>query len=185
MGVNDLKKGVLVVVDNEPYLIMKVSHQHIGRGGSTSEVKMKNLVNGKVFERNFKPSDNFEEAEVIRKDAEFIYSRNNEYWFHEAGNPSKRFSMDTETLGDGISFLKPKMVVRAIEFNEKIISVELPIKVEYEVTEAPPNVRGNTAQGGTKQVTIETGAKIATPMFVETGDRIIVNTETGEYVERA
>ena len=77
------------------------------------------------------------------------------------------------------------MVVRAIKFEGRVINVELPIKVEYRVSEAPPNVRGNTAQSGTKQVVIETGAKVATPMFVETGDAIIVNTETGEYVERA
>ena len=117
-------------------------------------------------------------------DAQFIYARNHGYWFHEVGNPSNRFSISEETIGDQGRFLKPQMTVRAIKFDGRIINVEIPIKVEYKVTEAPPNVRGNTAQGGTKQVVIETGAKISTPMFVETGDVIRVNTETGEYVER-
>jgi len=185
MGINDLKRGTLVVIESEPYLVMSVSHQHIGRGGASAQVKVKNLISGKVFDKTFKPADQFEEAQVIKTDSKFIYSRGGEYWFHKIGDPSARFSLDEESVGDSGKFLKPNMELRAISFNDKIISIELPIKMEYEVTEAPPNVKGNTAQGGTKQVVIETGAKITTPMFIETGDIIRVNTQTGEYVERA
>lgn len=184
LGITDIARGSLITIDNEPYLVMSVSHQHIGRGGSSAQVKIKSLVTGKNFDRTFKPSDTFEEAEIQKIDAEFIYSRNNEYWFHEKGKPAERFMIDEEVIGDSSAFLKPKMALRAIKFKDEIINVELPIKAEYRVTEAPPNVRGNTSQGGTKQVTIETGAKISTPMFVETGDEIRVNTETGGYVER-
>lgn len=185
LGINDIKKGSLVVIEGDPYLVMLISHQHIGRGSASASLKAKNLANGKIIERTLKPAEVFDEAELEKMDAEFIYSRNGEYWFHELGNPGNRFFIDKETLGDQAAFVKTKMVVRAIKFEDRIINVELPIKVEYKVTEAPPNVRGNTAQGGTKQVVIETGAKVSTPMFVETGDAIIVNTETGEYVERA
>lgn len=184
LGVNDVKKGSLIVMDGDPYLVMLVSHQHIGRGSANVQLKVKNLVNGKIFDRTVRPADSFDEAKLERMDAQFIYARNGEYWFHEVGNPGNRFNLDEETLGDQGVFLKPQMTVRAVKFEGKIINVELPIKMEYRVVEAPPNVRGNTAQGGTKQVVIETGAKLATPMFVEMGDVIRVNTETGEYVER-
>jgi len=185
LGVNDIKKGSLITISGEPYLVMLVSHQHIGRGSANVQVKVKSLISGKIFDRNLKSSEEIDEAEITKVDAEFIYSRGEEYWFHEAGDPSNRFVIKEDVIGDQGAFLKPKMPVRAIKFEDQIINVELPIKVEYKVTEAPPNVRGNTAQGGTKQVTIETGAKISTPMFIETGDSIRVNTETGEYVERA
>lgn len=172
-------------MDGEPCRVMSVKHSHMGRGSAILQAKVKSLVSGKILDRGFKPADEFEEAEIERIDAEFIYFRNNEYWFHEAGNPTNRFVIGAEAIGDQGDFLKSGMEVRAFRFKGDIINVELPIKVEYKVTEAPPNVRGNTAQGGAKQVIIETGAKINTPMFVEAGDIIRVNTETGEYVERA
>lgn len=184
LGVNDLKRGSLVVVEGEPYMVMSVSHSHVGRGGAVTQTKIKNLTNGKVFDRNFKPSDEFEEAEVKRIDTEFIYSRNGEYWFHESGKPANRFAIAEDVIGKQADFLKSKMVVRGIQYGDGFIGVELPIKAEYKVVDAPPNVRGNTAQGGSKLVTIETGAKITTPMFVETGDKVRVNTSTGEYEQR-
>lgn len=185
LGINDLKKGSLIVVSGEPYRVMLVKHSHMGRGSATLQAKIVSLVSGKIFERGFKPADEFEEAEIEKINAEFIYARNDQYWFHEAEDPANRFTLSAGAIGQQRVFLKPKMAVRAFKFNGDIINVELPIKADFRVTEAPPNVRGNTAQGGTKQVVIETGARIGTPMFVETGDIIRVNTETGEYVERA
>ncbi|MEX2054268.1 MAG: elongation factor P [Candidatus Colwellbacteria bacterium] len=185
LGISDIKKGSLITMGGEPYLVMALAHQHIGRGSANAQLKAKSLVTGKIIDRTLKPSDEVEEAEISRMDSEFIYNKGDEYWFHEAGNPGNRFAIDGEVIGGQGAFLKAKMPVRAVKFQERVINVELPIKADYEVTEAPPNVRGNTAQGGSKQVTIETGAKINTPMFVETGDKIRINTETGEYVERA
>ena len=184
LGINDIKKGSLIVVAGEPYRVMLVKHSHIGRGSATIQAKIKSLVSGKILDRSFKPSDELEEAEIEKIDAEFVYSRNREFWFHETGNPANRFLIEEEAIGEQGQFLKPKMEVRAVRFKGNIINIEIPIKAEYRVMEAPPNVRGNTAQGGTKQVTLETGAKISAPMFVETGSVIRVNTETGEYVER-
>ena len=107
-----------------------------------------------------------------------------EYWFSDAKNPADRFMLDESLLGASEQFLKENQEIDALVFNERIVSVTLPIKINLVVREAPPNVRGNTSQGGTKVITLETGATVTTPMFIEAGDTIEVNTETGEYVRR-
>jgi len=185
LDINDLKRGSLVVVDGDPYVVLFTKHVHMGRGSASVQTKLKNLVTGKVLDRTFKSADNIEEAEIKKLDSVFIYERNGEYWFHEEDDKSKRFSLDGDAIGEQAIFLKAEMKVRAILFNGEIINVELPIKADYKVTEAPPKIKGNTSSGGTKFVTIEGGAKISTPLFIETGDVIRVNTETGEYTERA
>ncbi len=188
MTINELRKGDRIIVDGDPYFVMLVKHLHMGRGGAVVQTKLKNLRNGKILTRNFKSSDNIKEAGVDKMNAEFAYKRNKEYWFNEQGNKGNRFKLDEEIVGDHAIFLRPQMNVVALLFGgddkKEIINIELPVKYEYEVTEAPPNIRGNTSQGGTKQVTIEGGTKINVPLFIETGDKIRVNTETGEYVER-
>lgn len=184
LGINDLKKDSLIVINGEPYRVMLVKHSHMGRGSATLQAKVISLISGKVMERGFKPADEFEEAEIDKVEAEFVYARRGDYWFHETNNPANRFAIEADAIGDQRDFLRSKMPVRAFKFKGRIVNVELPVKAEYKVTEAPPNVRGNTAQGGVKQVVIETGAKINTPMFIEVGDTIRVNTGTGEYVER-
>jgi elongation factor P len=184
IGINDLKNGIIVKIDNDPYVVLLVRHLHIGRGASSVQTKIKNLKTGQVLERNFRPADEFEEAEIEKTPAKFIYESKGDYWFHEAGKPQNRFSLKRDDLGDEAEFLKPNLDVQAVMFDEKIIAIELPIKVEYKVLEAPPAVKGNTAQGGTKTVVIEGGAKIITPMFINEGDIIRINTTTGEYAER-
>ena len=125
-----------------------------------------------------------EEVELDIKEVKYIYNNRGEYWFSEKNDPSKRFSLAEKTIGDKGKFLKANTMVELVEFNGKIVSVRPPIKVELKVTEAPPGIRGDTAQGGQKQVTLETGAVINAPLFVDVGDTIRVNTESGEYVER-
>jgi elongation factor P len=114
----------------------------------------------------------------------FIYESKGEYWFHEKGKPQNRFMLSKEILGNATQFLKKNTEIKAYKWGEKVIDIELPIKMDFVVSEAPPAVKGNTAQGGTKAVTLETGAKINTPLFIEEGDTIRINTTTGEYVER-
>ena len=116
--------------------------------------------------------------------ARFLYESRGQYWFDEFGNSKNRFSLGAEEIGDSARFLKSNLEVLAIKFSEKVIAIELPIKVDYKVAETPPSLRGNTAQGGTKTVVIETGAKIAAPLFINEGDVVRVNTATGEYAER-
>jgi elongation factor P len=184
LGINDLEKGSSVIMDGDPFSVLEISHQHVGRGGSSIQTKLKNLRTGQVLSRNFKPADEFEEAEVEELKSKYLYAGKGEYWFAEVANPSKRFSLNEETIGDQKDFLKPDMELVALIFNDKIFAVRLPIKIEYIVTEAPPAVKGNTAQGGTKVVVIESGAKVNVPMFIGEGDIIRVNTQTGEYGER-
>jgi elongation factor P len=148
------------------------------------QTKIRNLITGKVLDRNFQPSDNFEETEIEKKEAIFIYSSRGECWFHEVGNPKNRFSLKQEVIGEAAQFLKKEIAVMTKIFKEKIIGVSLPVKIDLRVAEAPPAVRGNTAQGGNKTVTLETGAKISVPLFVNEDDIVRINTETCQYVER-
>ncbi|MBI2034101.1 MAG: elongation factor P [Candidatus Liptonbacteria bacterium] len=184
LSINDLQNGIVVKIGSDPYLVMSVRHLHVGRGSSSVQTRIKNLRTGQVLERNFKPSDEFEEAEIGKMKSRLLYESRGMYWLDEIGNPKNRFSLTTEEIGDGAQFLKPNLEVQAIKFDDKIINIELPIKVDYKVVEAPPTVRGNTAQGGTKTVVIESGAKISAPLFINEGDIIRVNTQTGEYAER-
>jgi len=168
-----------------PYTALEVQHKHIGRGGAVTTARIKNLLNGNVTTTNFRASDTFQEIELEKVPLKFLYAHRDAFWFSLPDNPKERFQLSTETLGDTMHFLKPNLIVEALQLDEKIINIKLPIKMELEVKEAPPSVRGNTAQGGTKQVVLETGAVVNAPLFVEQGDIIIVNTETGLYVERA
>ena len=136
------------------------------------------------MERNFKPADEFEEAEVEKIKSRFLYENRGQYWFDEIGNPQNRFFLEADKITESSQFLKPNLEILAIKFSGGIINVELPIKADYKVIEAPPAIRGDTAQGGTKVVVLETGAKISVPLFINEGDIIKINTNTAEYVER-
>jgi elongation factor P len=196
LSYTDLKKGVLFVLNNEPYEVLESGFLRMQQRKAVMQTKIRNLITGKILDRNWQASDEFEEAEVERQSAIFIYSRGlpalpagrqaagQEYWFHEEGNPKNRFSLTAEAIGERAQFLKPNTKIETLIFNGKVIKISLPIKMDFEVIEAPPAIRGNTAQGGTKLVTLEGGAKINAPLFVNTGDIVKVNTETGEYVER-
>ena len=106
------------------------------------------------------------------------------FWFHEEGNPKNRFSLTAEMLGAQTQFLKPNTLITTFVFRDKVIKVALPVKMDFEVIEAPPSIKGNTAQGGDKVVTIEGGAKVSVPLFINEGEMIRINTQTGQYVER-
>ncbi|MBI4094695.1 MAG: elongation factor P [Candidatus Liptonbacteria bacterium] len=191
LSYTDLKKGVLFVYEGQPYEVIESSFLRMQQRKAVVQTKIRNLVSGKILDRNWQASDEFEEAEVERKEALFIYKKSvrsteggEECWFHEIGNPKERFSLASEVIGEQAQFLKPNTTVNTVLFNGKVIKVSLPIKMDFEVIEAPPGVRGNTAQGGTKTVVIEGGATVQAPLFINQGDVIRINTETGEYVER-
>jgi len=181
---SELDKGDQIVIDGDPYEITEASSMFKARGHSVLQVKLKNLKTGHLISKTIHPSDSFEEADIKKMDAEFIYSHRGEYIFCEKGKPSERFSLSEEQLGEKKQFLKPKQTVTAIIFEDEIINVSLPIKVNLKVKQAPPGVKGDRSQSGNKIVTLETGAQINAPLFIETGDVIEVNTETGEYVRR-
>ena len=184
LGMNDLKSGVFFIFEGQPFVVLESQHLRMQQRRPVMQTKVKNIINGKIIERNFQQSDKFEEADIQKKEVNFIYSHKDEYWFHHKGKPSERFTLKKGLLGDTVKFLKPNTEVEALTFNNGIINITLPIKLDFEVTEAPPTIKGSTASGGVKQITIETGAVINAPLFIEQGDTIRINTQTGEYAER-
>ncbi len=187
LNYNDVKPGVAVLVEGEPYVCTWNNIMQKQQRRPVNQTKLRHLIRGNVIEYSFQQSDKLNEAEIDQKQAIFIFhdARKSEWVFHEVGDKSKRFSLTDEMIGDGGQFLKPDTEVMTEAFDGKIFHVKLPIKMDLKVKEAPPNVRGNTAQGGSKIVTLETGAQINVPMFINEGDIVRINTETGEYVERA
>ncbi len=184
LSVNELKPKTFFIFEGQPWVILEAHHLKMQQRRPVVQTRMKNLLNGKIVERNFAQSDVFEEADIKRGEVKFLYNHRDEYWFSKKDDLSKRFKLEEGILGDAIKFLKNNLIVGAILFNDQIINIELPVKMDFKVVEAPPAIRGDTAQGGVKQVVIETGATVNTPLFVEEGDTIRVNTETGDYVER-
>lgn len=181
---SDLKKGTQIVIDREPYEILETRHMKKARDQATLQARIKNLITGSVLSRSFQPGETFETAEISKLEAKFLYSHRDSYFFCEKGDPSKRFHLNKEQIGESVGFLKPGQIVEGLIFKGKIINISLPIKVQLRVTKAPPRVRGERAQAGTKQVTLETGVTINVPTFIEKENIIEVNTETGEYVRR-
>ncbi|TSC92024.1 MAG: elongation factor P [Parcubacteria group bacterium Licking1014_17] len=184
IGMNDLKPGVFFIYEGAPYVVLEAHHLKMQQRRPVQQTRMRNLLNGKIIERNFQQSDSLEEADIEKKKVKFLYNHREEYWFTEENNSSARFKLAKEILGDAVAFLKANTEVEAMLFNGETINIELPVKMDFKVVEAPPSIKGNTAQGGVKQVKLETGAIVNVPLFVETGDEIRINTQTGEYVER-
>lgn len=180
----DLKKGIKIILDGEPYEILESRPLKKAQRRVVIQTKVKNLITSHVLDRNFHQGDNIEEAELTKLKAKFLYCHRDRYFFSEEQKPSKRFDLNAEQIGSRIKFLKADQMIEAILFNEKIINISLPIKIPLKVTEAPPGVKGNRAQSGTKIVTLETGAKIAVPLFIKEGDLVEVNTETNQYTKR-
>ncbi|MDD5032866.1 MAG: elongation factor P [Candidatus Pacebacteria bacterium] len=181
----ELKPGTKIILDKKPYVVLEYSFVRMQMRKPVVQTKLKDLINGGVVERSFYPRDILEEAEIEIKEVKFLYQNKGEFWFCPPDNPGNRFKMDADIIGPAAVFLKQNSLVKAQYFDERIIGVELPIKMELKVVEAPPSIKGNTAQGGTKQVKLETGASVNVPLFINEGDIVRVNTTTGEYVERA
>lgn len=184
LNYGDLRKGVRIIIDGQPYEVLECNPMKKAQRRVVLQTKLKNLISGNALEQNFHQGDVFEEAELGKFDAKFLYAHRGRYFFNEKENPSKRFELGEEQLGEKAKFLKPNEIVEAVVFDEKIITVSLPIKTTLKVTEAPPGIKGDSAQGGTKIVTLETGVHVSVPLFVEEGDVIEVNTETGSYTRR-
>lgn len=183
---NEITVGKFIIFDNEPWEVLS---SHVFRKQQRKPVnatKLKNMITGRVTEYSFHQSEKAEEAELETKEIRFIYSNpgKKEYWFHEVNAQSKRFSLNEEQIGFGARFLKKDDTSKAILFEDKIIGIKTPIKTDLRVIESPPNMKGNTAQGGNKVVKVETGATVNAPLFINEGDIIRINTETGDYVER-
>ncbi|MDX1535984.1 MAG: elongation factor P [Candidatus Spechtbacterales bacterium] len=184
LTINNLQKDTTLILDGQPYKVLDIVHRKKARQGATVQAKLKNIVTGATVSRNFTQSDKFEEAEVEKRDLNFLYNHRGEFVFINSDDKSERYPVSEEDIGDKAQYLKENLGIVAEFFKGDIINIVLPIKVDYKVVEAPPAVRGNSAGAVTKQVKIETGAMITTPLFINRGDVIKVNTEKGEYVER-
>lgn len=185
---NEIRQGKIIVYNNEPCLVLDSHVARTQQRKPQNQVKLKSLMGGRTYNETFRSSDSVHEAEVGKKEVKFLYENKGEYWFVDPENPKDRFQLDKELMGDAIRFLKVNDLVTALTFgedeDEKVISVKLPIKMDLIVKEAPPSTKGDTRTGGNKVVTLENGATINVPLFIEAGEKIRVNTETGEYVER-
>ena len=187
---SEIKERKYIVFENEPY---EVIDSHVFRKQQrkpVNAVKMRNMLTGRIVEHSFHVSDKAEEADISKREVKFLYTNKGEFWFCEASNPSKRFQLPESLIGaTAAKFLKPNTIVEALIYDDgsdegKTIGLDLPIKMDLKVIEAHPAVKGNTAQGASKMVKLETGAEIQVPMFINEGDIVRVNTETGDYTDR-
>ncbi|PIR44435.1 MAG: elongation factor P [Candidatus Vogelbacteria bacterium CG10_big_fil_rev_8_21_14_0_10_51_16] len=181
---NEISVKKCIIYEGEPYEVLS---SHVFRKQQRKPVnatKLRNLVTGRVVEHSFHQNEKAEEADIEKRQEKFLFANKGAYWFCEPKNPANRFTIEASSLGDTARFLQQNMLVDVKLFEDKYIGVALPIKMDLKVTEAAPGIRGDTAQGGTKTVTLETGATLNVPLFVQEGDIITVNTETGDYVSR-
>jgi len=184
LSLNEIKIGKILKMNNEPYIVIKADHHKMGRGGAVLKTKLKNLISGNVMEQTFQGNDKADEAEVENKKANFLYRDETFAYFMDNEN-FEQFSLPLDQLGDQDKFLREDTEVDVLHFQNKPMTVKLPIKMEFKVISAPPGVRGNSAGNVMKMIELETGATIQAPMFINEGDTVRVNTESGEYVERA
>jgi len=185
LNYNEIKPRAYIVLDGEPY---EVIDNHVARksqGKPSNQTKIKSLLSGKTIEKTFHVSDTVEEADISNNDIKYLYQKSHEIWFCDPENPSNRFMLEESVLEDKLQYIKQNDVIKGVYYNEEVIGIKIPIKVTLQVTEAPPAVKGNTSSGATKRVVLENGLEVFTPLFINEGDSIVVNTDKGEYSERA
>ena len=185
---SEIRSGKIIIYEDEP---CDVLDNHVARTQMRkpqNQVKLKSLLSGRTWNATFHAADKAEEAEISKKDVKFLYVNKGEYWFCSPEDPSDRFQISEKIIGDAGKFLKANGNVTALVWNnddeEQIIKISLPVKMEFTIKECPPSIKGSTANGGGKLATLENGIKVQVPFFIEEGDKVIVNTETSEYVER-
>lgn len=184
MDLNDLKLGTVILYNKEPFQVIWSNRMRTAQRKPVMQTKLRNVITGKVMEYSFKFGEKVEEADVTREKANFLYA--DEDGTHFMNNETfETVDMPKEVTQEQENFLKEGMEVQILRFNNKPVSIDLPIKVELKVTEAPPNVVGNSGGSVTKPVTMETGLSVNVPMFIKEGDLLRIDTRSGEYVERA
>jgi len=180
----DLRPGVEFIYEGQPWVVLEAHLMKMAQRRPVIQSKIKNLIDGRVQEKNFQQGDVFNEADLEKKEIKFIFQNKGQYTFSEVLNASKRIVFSEAQVGTGAKYLRPNEIVVGIVFAGKIINFNLPIKVNLKVKETPPGIKGDRAQGGTKEATLESGAVIQVPLFIEEGDIIEINTELGQYVKR-
>ncbi len=184
LSITEIKTGSHIVLNGDPYIVLADQHSKTGRAGAVLRTKIKNLKTGSILNKTFQGAEKVEEAEIEERKGQYLYSDGSNFFFMD-NETYEQFEIPAEVIGEQVKFLKEEIEIGIFYFRENPINIKLPIKMNFEVTEAPPAVKGNTADGGSKQVTLENGLKVNVPLFINTGDSIKINTETGEYTERA
>jgi len=184
LSYNEITPKKVIIFNDEPHVVISY---HVFRKQQRKPVnitKLKNLKSGRVIENTFHVNETADEADMETRNVTFIYRKGDEYWFHTTGKPSERFTLTSDFIGDAGKFIKDRTELQALVYEDEIIGIRMPIKVELKVTEAMEAVKGNTSSGAQKEVTLETGARVMVPMFINEGDIVAINTDEGLYSER-
>ena len=180
----DFRNGMTFELDGNVLQIVEFQHVKPGKGAAFVRTKYRNVITGAVLERTFNPSDKFPTAFVERKDMQYLYADGDLYYFMDT-ETYEQMPIDKHKLGDSFAFVKENMEVKVLSYKGNVFGVEPPFFVELEITQTDPGFKGDTATNATKPATVETGAEIRVPLFIEEGDRVRIDTRTGEYMERA
>lgn len=180
----DFRNGVTFEMDGKVLQIIEFQHVKPGKGAAFVRTKCKDVINGTVLERTFNPSDKFETAFVERKDMQYLYNDGELYYFMDM-ETYEQLPLNSDVLNDGFKFVKEEMMCKVVSYKGNVFAVEAPTFVELEVTDTEPGFKGDTATGASKPATLETGATIKVPLFINIGDTLKIDTRTGEYLERA
>ena len=183
INVNDFKTGMTIRFEGNLYTIIEFQHVKPGKGAAFVRTKLKDIKNGGVIETSFRPTEKFPQAHIDRRDMQYLYNDGDLYYFMDT-ETYDQISLPKEEIGDSLKFVKENEMVKICSHNGDVFAVEPPLFVELEVTDTEPGLKGNTATGATKPATLETGAEVMVPLFVNTGDKLQIDTRTGEYMKR-
>ena len=184
VSTNEFKTGLTVTIDNDPWHVVEFQHVKPGKGAAFVRAKMRNLATGAVVERTFNAGERLPNANIDRRAMQYLYQEGEMYVFMD-NETYEQLELTKEQLGNGINFLKENMDVKVTSFEGRILGVELPNTVELVVVETEPGIRGDTATGGNKPATMDTGYVVKVPLFINEGDHLLIDTRSGEYIQRA
>ncbi len=179
----DFKNGITIELEGNVYQIIEFQHVKPGKGAAFVRTKLKNIINGGVIEKSFRPSEKFNLARIDRVDMQYLYNDGDLYYFMDT-ETYDQIALNKDQIGDSLKFVKENDMVKICSHNGDVFAVEPPLFVELEITESEPGVKGDTATGSNKPATVETGALVYVPLFVNQGDKIKIDTRTGEYLSR-
>jgi elongation factor P len=180
----DFRNGITFEMDGQVYQVVEFQHVKPGKGAAFVRTKLKNIITDATIEKTFSPSDKMPRAHIERKDMQYLYNDGQLFYFMDV-NTYEQIPLSEEILGDSLKFIKENMTVKLLFFKDNVIGIEPPNFVELEVIQTEPAIKGDTVTGATKPATVETGALVKVPLFINNGDVIRIDTRTGEYMERA
>ena len=180
---NDFRPGVTVEIDGNVWQVVDFQHVKPGKGAAFVRTKLKNVISGGIIEKTFRPTEKFPQARIERVDMQYLYNDGDLYNFMN-NETYDQIAIAQDTVGDSLKFVKENETVKVCSYNGNVFAIEAPLFVELEITDTEPGFAGNTAQGATKPATVETGAQVMVPLFVNQGDKLKIDTRTGEYLSR-